>query len=284
MLRVLVFITCIFCIKIYGQKKTDTLKLYFSINESVSENNYLRLDSALNSLYGKQLDVAIYGYADFLSTDLYNVDLSTKRAQIIKKYLQKKVPSRLINIYACEGRGEKYSTANSSLQGEPLQRRVDIYFEPIVTFNVSDSKLETPKDTSAQIIQKKNIEELQAGESLALQGLSFEPGRHYVIKESASVLQNLLQTLKVHKNLKIEIQGHVCCTLNGSDGLDLDTREMKLSENRAKAVYDYLISKGISKSRLSYKGFGRSNPKVNVETTPEEEQANRRVEIMILEK
>ena len=99
-------------------------------------------------------------------------------------------------------------------------------------------------------------------------------------------LQKLLKTLKDNPKLKVEIQGHVCCTNNGEDGVDADydTREPKLSENRAKAIYEYLIDKGIAKSRLTYKGYGRSKPKEPIEDTPEKEQANRRVEILILEK
>jgi flagellar motor protein MotB len=75
----------------------------------------------------------------------------------------------------------------------------------------------------------------------------------------------------------------VCCT-NKADGLDYDTNEKNLSEARAKAIYDYLVAKGISENRLSYKGFGHSRPKELIEDTPQKEQANRRVEIMILEK
>lgn len=285
MFKAFILVFAFLSLNSFGQKKTDTLRLYFSINEVTSPINNNRIDSAIKALNGKLVDIAIYGYADFLSHDAYNLSLSSRRAETAKAYLKKKMPASQINIYACEGRGEKNSTPNSSSEGEPHQRRVDIYFEPVVIINVSDSKLETPlqKDNTTKI-EKKNIEELNTGESLALEGLGFEPGRHFVLKESVPVLQKLLQTLKENKSLKIEIQGHVCCTQHGSDGMDLDTREMKLSENRAKAVYDFLISKGIAKNRLSYKGFGRTKPKFDLELTPEEEQANRRVEIMVLEK
>ena len=119
---------------------------------------------------------------------------------------------------------------------------------------------------------------------LTIEGLSFVPGRHVILSSSAPALQNLLKTLKSNPKLKVEIQGHVCCTDNGEDGVDLDTREKKLSENRAKAIYDYLVDKGITKARLGYKGFGRTKPKEPVENTPEKEQANRRVEILVIEK
>lgn len=272
-------------LSLFSQKKTDTLRLYFNINEVSSPLNYSRLDSAVFSLKGKYADVAIYGYADFLHSNNYNQTLSQQRANHVKKHLLKISSKSQLNIYACEGKGEVLSQENGSSEGEPKQRRVDIYFEPVVTINVADDKLETPQDPLTEKKENiKELEELETGESLSLDGLSFEPGRHYVLKASVPVLEKLLQTLKKHNTLKIEIQGHVCCTQNGADGMDLDTREMKLSENRAKAIYDFLIKKGISKNRLSYKGYGRTKPKFPLELTPEEEQANRRAEIMIVEK
>ena len=267
---------------VFSQKKTDTLRLYYAINEISSVHNSLRIDSALNAIGKKIVDVGVYGYADFLNNNEYNLSLSQKRAEAVKKYIVSKLPSSQINIYECLGKGEISSHDNSSSEGEPKQRRVDVYFEPAVTLNVAESFLETPKE-EPQKETKKKIEELNTGESMAIEGLSFVPGRHLILESAAPVLQKLLKTLKDNPKLKIEIQGHVCCTNGTEDGLDYDTRERNLSESRAKAIYDYLISKGISENRLSYKGFGHSKPKEPIEDSPLKEQANRRVEIMIIE-
>jgi outer membrane protein OmpA-like peptidoglycan-associated protein len=62
-----------------------------------------------------------------------------------------------------------------------------------------------------------------------------------------------------------------------------DQYNQTLSENRAKSVYEYLIKNNISESRLSYKGFGESNP-VATNKTDEGRQLNRRVEFVILSK
>jgi outer membrane protein OmpA-like peptidoglycan-associated protein len=283
MFRLFLAVFCIAGLQGFAQKKADTLRLYYAINERESQYNFSRIDSALRALTGALLDVGIYGYADFLSDDVYNVSLSQKRADAVKKYLLSKAAPSQLNVYACEGKGERFSKSNSSKEGEPKQRRVDIYFEPLVIININEARLETPKE-EPPVESKKNLEELNAGESLAIEGLSFVPGRHLILKSSAPILQKLLQTLKDNPTLKIEIQGHVCCTDNGEDGVDLDTREKKLSENRAKAINDYLADKGISKSRLSYAGYGRTKPKVIIEDTPEKEQMNRRVEIKVLEK
>jgi outer membrane protein OmpA-like peptidoglycan-associated protein len=268
----------------FSQKKADTLRLYFAINETSSSLNNSRMDSALKAINGTLMDVGVYGYADFLSNDPYNLALSQKRAEQVKKYLLSKASPSQLNFYACEGKGEIFSKENTSSEGEPRQRRVDIYFEPLTIINISEARLETPKDSVPKTESKKKIEDLKTGESMAIEGLSFVPGRHVILNSSAPALQKLLQTLKANPKLKVEIQGHVCCTDNGEDGVDLDTREKKLSENRAKAIYDYLVDKGISPSRLTYKGYARTKPKEPVEDSLEKEQANRRVEIMIMQK
>ena len=64
--------------------------------------------------------------------------------------------------------------------------------------------------------------------------------------------------------------------------MDNDTQTMNLSENRAKLIYDFLVREGIDGNRLQYKGYGSSRPKIYPETTDEDKQANRRVEIKVL--
>jgi outer membrane protein OmpA-like peptidoglycan-associated protein len=287
----------------FSQKKADTLRLYFAINEVESQHNFLRIDSAVKALNGALLDVGIFGYADFLNSDEYNVTLSQNRAKSVKAYLQKKAAPSQMNFYACEGKGEKFSKDNSSPEGEPRQRRVDVYFEPITIINISEARLQDPqpittepgkeKPKTRQDIKpkeqtpaekNKKMEDLNAGESIALEGLVFEPGRHILRKESIEPLKKLLTTMQDNKTLKIEIQGHVCCIGTDLDGNDFDTHENRLSENRAHAIYSYLVAKGIDSSRVSYKGFGGSQPKIWPEKTFEDQQANRRVEIKVLEK
>jgi outer membrane protein OmpA-like peptidoglycan-associated protein len=288
---------------VFSQKKADTLRLYFAINEIESPHNFSRIDSALKSLNGALLDVGVFGYADFLNSDEYNIKLSQDRAKSVKAYLQKKSAPSQINFYACEGKGEKFSKDNASSDGEPKQRRVDIYFEPITIINISEGRLQDPQPITNDVVKEKpkvreaiipkekteaeknkKVEDLAAGESITIEGLVFEPGRHILRKESIEPLKKLLATMQENKTLKIEIQGHVCCIGNDLDGNDFDTNENRLSENRAHAIYSYLIAKGIDSTRVSYKGFGGSKPKIWPEKTFEDQQANRRVEIKVLEK
>lgn len=264
--------------------KSDSLSLFYNIKEVESPRNTRRLDSLLTSVGGSSISIRIKGYADFLSNDRYNIILSQKRADAVKNYLLAKAASK-INILSCQGFGEKYSKENNSMEGDVLFRRVDILVvRQIAVENNTVIPLEEEAVKEEPVDTKNDFEELTKGQTLAVEGLNFEPGRHIVTKSSAQVLQQLLATLKKNKSMKIEIQGHVCCTDGDQDGLDYDTNERKLSENRAKAIYNYLISKGISAKRLSYKGFGHTKPKFAPERNPEEEQANRRVEIFVLDK
>ncbi|MGV6862008.1 MAG: OmpA family protein [Putridiphycobacter sp.] len=66
-------------------------------------------------------------------------------------------------------------------------------------------------------------------------------------------LDNLVAYLNEHPTMKIELQGH-------TDAQGDDAHNLELSKNRAKSVMDYLISKGIDKSRLTYQGFGETKP------------------------
>jgi outer membrane protein OmpA-like peptidoglycan-associated protein len=76
--------------------------------------------------------------------------------------------------------------------------------------------------------------------------------------------------------MKIELSGHT-----DSDGSD--TYNQKLSENRAKAVVDYLVKRGIKAERMVAVGYGESKP-IDTNETPEGKQNNRRTELKILEK
>lgn len=86
-------------------------------------------------------------------------------------------------------------------------------------------------------------------------------------------LNLLTELLKNNENLAIEIQGH-------TDNIGEDKMNEKLSENRAKAVYDFLIKNGISAKRLSYKGYGETKPNFD-NNTEEGRQKNRRTEFIV---
>ena len=92
--------------------------------------------------------------------------------------------------------------------------------------------------------------------------------------ESASELDRLTLLLQGSPNIRIRINGH-------TDNVGDDASNQRLSEARAKAVYDYLIGKNIEAARLEYKGFGESRP-IEPNDTPESRARNRRTEFEVV--
>lgn len=221
-------------------------------------------------------DVTIEGHCDSVGSKLYNYKLSVNRANAVKKLLvQNGVDTKIIKT--CIGYGkEKPLLQNGDYTEAYLNRRV------IVHFNVNEIK--SPISEIENNLSKLETKKFQPGERIKLDNLFFYGGRHVLREESLPVLKQLCKIMKAHPLLKIEIQGHVCCTTLEPDGYDIDLGTDNLSLTRAKTVYDYLVHLcSIDSKRLSYKGFGGSMKVVQEEITEEDKRKNRRVELLILE-
>jgi outer membrane protein OmpA-like peptidoglycan-associated protein len=116
---------------------------------------------------------------------------------------------------------------------------------------------------------------VQKGTSVVLKNLYFDTDHWNLTAKSYPELKKLIAFLTINPKVKIEIAGHTDDTGN-------DDYNMKLSKLRAKSVYDYLISKGISPNRLTYNGYGNTRPVFDNSTT-EGKALNRRVEVVIKE-
>jgi outer membrane protein OmpA-like peptidoglycan-associated protein len=117
---------------------------------------------------------------------------------------------------------------------------------------------------------------LVAGDIFVLPNIFFEFAQSNLLPDSYSELHRLLEYLTKNETVKIEISGH-------TDNQGTDAYNQKLSMERAKTVYHYLITKGIDAQRLSYKGYGAARP-VAPNDTEENRAKNRRTEVLILER
>lgn len=111
---------------------------------------------------------------------------------------------------------------------------------------------------------------------IILENVLFETNKSILLKESYTALDSLVNQLVLQKTLTIEIRGH---TDNTGDKI----KNKQLSEKRAKAVLDYLVSKNISISRLSYRGLGDEEP-IATNDTEEGRKKNRRVAFVVIKK
>jgi outer membrane protein OmpA-like peptidoglycan-associated protein/tetratricopeptide (TPR) repeat protein len=117
------------------------------------------------------------------------------------------------------------------------------------------------------------LDKLEVGKSVNLQNIFFETNSYQLSNSSTIELNLLIDLLNENESLTIEIAGH-------TDNVGDAKLNQKLSENRAKAVYIYLIANGIAQKRLTYKGYGPTEPKATNETE-EGKQQNRRTEFTI---
>ncbi len=108
---------------------------------------------------------------------------------------------------------------------------------------------------------------------IALRNVFFESGSSDLKPESASELDRLAELLDKNPLLKIQINGH-------TDNVGNDESNMVLSEKRAKAVYDYLVTRQINLQRLRFKGYGETKP-IDSNDTPEGRSRNRRTEFEV---
>lgn len=119
---------------------------------------------------------------------------------------------------------------------------------------------------------------LAEGKKLNLPDVKFKMGTDEFLPTAYTTLKRLFDFLKLNRNIRVEIQGHV----NGP-GMENNAAMQRLSEKRAKAVMHYLIENGIDKDRLEHKGFGNTQMVIEEPKDFEEEEKNRRVEIKIIE-
>lgn len=130
----------------------------------------------------------------------------------------------------------------------------------------------SPKDVS---IRNKDltVKSLKVGDSYTINDILFSTSSWEISERSKFILRQFADYLKMNTSIAIAIEGH-------TDDMGDDTKNLTLSENRAKAVRDYLIAQGIDAKRLTAAGFGETRPKV--ENDSEFNRAvNRRTEFVI---
>lgn len=142
---------------------------------------------------------------------------------------------------------------------------------------LSDMKSINIPETYAQDFYNMDISliKVTVGKKVVMNNILFETGKSVLTSSSYAELNRLFNILLDNPLMKIEISGHTDKT--GSEAINF-----KLSEERAKAVVEYLVQMGINRSRMEFRGFGSLQP-IDDNATPQGRANNRRVEFKILE-
>jgi len=262
-MRKYLFLLLLFSSISFGQSK---FTVYFDTDsDQLKLKELIRFDDFFRNK--KVKFIKLIGYCDYRASNGYNETLAYNRAKFISNIIEKVADQKQIEIIS---KGENFEQ-NHDLK---LNRKVEIYYEEIQLDEIldKDETIENNKNNnlSSQVTTAK------VGDKLILKNLHFYNRSGIFVPESRPVLEELLQIMKSNPNLKIEIQGHICCQL-GEDPEDI-------ALIRAIAVHNYLVANDIDDSRLLYKSFGSTQPIHKIpEKNEKERNENRRVEILILE-
>jgi len=252
----------LFLLNFNGLQAQDKLTVFFDFNKhNLNESATQQLQTWIANNPKVEVTI-IYGFCDWKGTNNYNDSLSLKRVNTVFNYLKEK-NIKVKEDYEIKGFGEDFE--QSKMQSE--NRKVLIVYEPII-------EIEQPKTDNQQL--STQIKNAKSGDKIRLKNIYFYNMTPRILPKSKQALVELLCVLEENPKLKIEIQGHICC----QKVFDIN----ELSVMRARAIYNYLVSQKINRKRLNYKGYGTSEPIHPIPEKSEEEQdENRRVEILILE-
>jgi outer membrane protein OmpA-like peptidoglycan-associated protein len=134
----------------------------------------------------------------------------------------------------------------------------------------------TTASTDEPFLRDFFLEKVEVGIKVVLENIYFETSKATLTAASNPQLNQVFTFLENNETIRLEISGH-------TDNVGSLNANLKLSQDRAKAVVDYLIAKGIDKGRLEWKGYAFNQP-VAPNDTPEGRKKNRRVEFKVISK
>jgi len=223
------------------------------------------------------------GYCDSVDDSKYNMDLAVRRINNVMALLKNEAIAISDKVELKPfGKDFKYSKKQEE------NRKVTFFYTSKEEKNIENktvAKTEepiSPYDNAALIEKERSelatkFEKAKKGDLIKINNINFLFNSERIEEQSRPILEELVQILYDNPKLRIAIHGHICCNPNGMD--------TKLSYRRALVIFKYLTINDIEVNRLSYKGFGSNDPIYKLpERNEAERKANRRVEILIIEK
>jgi outer membrane protein OmpA-like peptidoglycan-associated protein len=137
-------------------------------------------------------------------------------------------------------------------------------------FDFSDKKADDLKPIEMDIL----LDPIAKGATFVLNNIFFDTGKWELREKSKTELNELIRFMQDNPQVRGEISGH-------TDNVGEKKANQELSIKRAKSVYDYLVQNGIEPQRLTYKGYGDTQPAAPNDSE-ENKQRNRRIEFKIL--
>ncbi len=271
----------------YSRKLNDTTwsmptNIGYPINTSGEEMNLIVGASGNTAIFSSdKLDG--YGGQDLYSFELYEDARPVPTTYMKGIVFDEKTNQRLaadFKIIDLENENEVVSATADPVTGSFL---ISLPVNKNYALNVSmdgylfhSENIELLSGTPDEpFLKNVGMKQLSVGESVVLKNVFFETNKYDLKDESRVELMKLHSFMQNNPTVSIEISGH-------TDNVGNDNDNQTLSENRAQAIYNFLIENGIEADRLSYKGYGETQP-IDTNDTEEGRANNRRSEFKIKE-
>lgn len=226
------------------------------------------------------------------NTDIFKVE--KPREEILRINLlnpETNLPIANVDVQVLDSNGKLIKTLKTNNEGQivdniPNRKKytlkvIDDAFEPFET-NVNNS-FKGIENLSLKLVQKPISEEIKQAETyeayasmLKSNPVLFDFNKYELSKESLTHLDKIILMMHSNTDIKILVKGH-------TDSRGSANYNLKLSEKRAKAAFDYLVSNAIDKSRISIKPMGETSPLVDCKNncSDEDHAKNRRTELVV---
>ena len=277
--------------------------MFFDFNKDVpNEASQIKIHQWV--LDNKTAEITkVLGYCDSVDDSNYNRELAMRRVNSMVEFFNKsniKVSDKV--VLKAIGKDFKYSKNQSE------NRKVEVFYNLIKEKNANAKNAQTipngpfgrgrTKEVTTEETKEEDILEVadkealveaerstleskfykaKKGDLVRINNINFYFNSERVMDESLPLLDELLDIMMNNPKLVIEIHGHICCNPNPND--------TKLSYRRALVILKYLTKYGVNVDRLAFRGYGSNDPIYKVpERNEKERAANRRVEILIVNK
>ncbi|VXB15164.1 conserved exported hypothetical protein [Flavobacterium sp. 9AF] len=273
----------------------DTYGGYDVFRGSIVENNYVNrknLGSGLNSkkdevgyiLVNKnQGYISINKEEDKENFDIYRFEIQKQEQQlnllVVESNSKIKLPNA--NVIITDEFGTKVKETKTNDKGE-----IKLIIEPLSSYTIATEKdgyepssesinASTENGYVSEVIKMNQKKPEIINDAIVMENIFFDFNKASLKEESQLSLDKVVAVMNEIPDMTLTINAHT--DTKGSEKYNL-----ALSQKRAKSTYDYLISKGINKSRLDHKGYGESKPIHVCEVCTEiQDSENRRVEFII---
>ena len=268
----LVFVAAFFSFGLIFAQEEEIYSIFFEFDKyNLKEEQAEGVIAFVQKIDTARIEsIQIYGYCDDRGKDEYNFVLSTNRATTVKnKLIERGIKSKIIITLEGKGRIMLDEDLQTDIpEARSKNRRVD------VVVNYKSITIENLKIPGVYSTIKKDV---VPGDRIYLEKVLFERGSSQLTVQAKKELDKVALLLLKFKNIQFEVQGHVYCTHTyHREAIEKKKKKRELSVNRAKRVFNYLFKKGISNSRMTYRGYG------NTQSLKQGSALDRRVELLIL--